>query len=149
MIDSIIAVVSETLTGMIALGVILGVIAFANIVLGTVYNVGECQKPFEVKKFFLGILKAIVIYVAVCLLASGVSMIPVVAEAIKITDLIDPVVFDAFSVSAIFVLVIGAIAAQGKGAIENLRLLWGSKTSQQKIAASYTVENEAEYKEGE
>lgn len=148
MIEKLIEAVSGNLTAVLLLGMILGVIALANIVLGTIYNVADLKKPFEIKKFFLGFLKAIVVFLGVCLLTSGVSMIPVVAEAINLTEYLGEDIISAFSIGAITFIMAKSIISQGTGAYENLTLLWGAKTEQQKIAASYTVEDEIEYKEG-
>lgn len=147
MIDKIVEAVSGSLTGLGILGIILGFIALANITLGTVYNVGVKEKPFEPKKLLFGALKAIIIFIGVGLLTTGVSILPVALEELGLTALVAPQAIEAISNTAIFGLIIGTIIAQGVGAFENLKLLWGAKTAQQKIEENYTVETETEYKE--
>lgn len=147
MIEQMIKAVSEALTGMGFLGIVLALIAIANISMGTYYNVAVCKKPFEIGKFFLGFLKAIIVFISVCFLTAGVTILPLALTEFGFDKIVDPEVFNVFSITAIAALMLKTIIAQGTGAIENLQLLWGIKTEQQIIESNYSVEKENPEKE--
>lgn len=147
MIEQMIKTVSEALTGMGFLGVVLALIAIANVSLGTYYNVAVCKKPFEFGKFLVGFFKAIIVFIAVCFLTAGVTILPLALAEFGFDKIVDPEVFNVFSITAIAALMLKTIIAQGTGAIENLQLLWGIKKTQQVIESNYDVEKEVSEKE--
>lgn len=138
MVEALVA----NLTSIGMLGIVLAIIAVANIILGTTYNVSVCDKPFDGKKMLKGILKAVVIYIGVVLLVIGATILPIALQEAGLGDLVKPEVLDTFSVTAIATLMISVVITQAVDAFGNLKKLWGRDTAQQAIEANYDVEKE-------
>lgn len=119
MIDAIL----KTLQSMGILGIVIGVLTLANIVLGTVYSVSVCGDFFDIKKMFKGILKSIIIYIGAILLAIGVTILPIALAECGFSDLVKPEVLETFSITAIATIMIGTAVKQGLNAYDNLKKL--------------------------
>lgn len=117
--------IMETLKIMGWLGVILGILAFVNIVCGCIANVNAGQ-PFSWKKFFKGILKVVIFYLSAVCVAVAFTMLPYIN--IMITNafgviLISSEMLNTLSSVAVLGIVVTSVINQAKKAFENIKKL--------------------------
>lgn len=117
--------IMETLRIMGWLGVVLGILAFVNIVCGCIANVNNGQ-PFSWKKFFKGILKVVIFYLSAVCVAVAFTMLPYIN--IMITNafgviLISSEMLNTLSSVAVLGIVVTSVINQAKKAFENVKKL--------------------------
>ena len=125
----------STLSIMGYLGIILGILVLINTVCGIIKNTSEGQK-FSWKILGKGLLKAFIFYGCSALLGVAFTMLPLVNDMIaKMTglELFAPDVLTVLSSVAVFTVVVAAVIAQGKTALEGITELLKVKISPENI----------------
>lgn len=114
--------VCATLTIVMWIGAILGLLLIVNTVCGIICNLNKGES-FSWKKFFQGIGKAVAFYISIALLSVATTLLPfiniMVVEVFGV-ELLAPAVLNALSTTAIFGIAASAIIIQGKKALENV-----------------------------
>ena len=126
------------------LGIILGLLVLINTVCGVIKNTSAGQ-AFSWKIFFKGILKAVVFYVCTVLLSVAFTMLPEVNTMITENagvELFAQETLTTLSNVAVFAIVVGAVVAQGKSALEGVTELLSVKVAGQIKAAAADKDNE-------
>ena len=126
------------------LGIILGILVLINTVCGIIKNTSVGQ-PFSWKIFFKGILKAVVFYVCTVLLSVAFTMLPEVNTMITENagvELFAQETLTTLSNVAVFAIVVGAVVAQGKSALEGVTELLSVKVAGQIKAAAADKDKE-------
>ena len=113
------------------LGIILGILVLINTICGVIKNTSEGQE-FSWKVLGKGLLKALIFYICSALLGVAFTMMPSVNT--MITDvtgaqLFSPETLNTLSSVAVFTVVVAAIVAQGKKALEGIIELLEVKVS--------------------
>ena len=118
----------STLSIMVWLGIILGILVVTNTLSGTLYNIYEKKERFSLKKLFKGLGKALIFYISSSLLSVAFTMLPYINE--MITDsfgvvLLSNDLLNTLSSAGVLGVVVASIVAQGKKAIEGTTKLAG------------------------
>lgn len=108
------------------LGIILGMLVVINTVCGVTFNINNNGEEFSAKILFKGLLKALLFYICSALLALAFTMLPFVNEMItEVYDiqLVSNDTLTTLSTVAVLGVVVSAIIAQGKKALEGINQL--------------------------
>ena len=105
------------------LGIALAILAIVNIVTGTLINIWSGKESFNGKKMIKGIAKVLVFYVCSVSVAIAFTMLPFINEMITNAFgviLLSSELLNTLSSVAVLGVVIAAIVAQGKKAIQGV-----------------------------
>ena len=108
------------------LGIILGMLVIINTVCGVTFNINNNGEEFSAKILFKGLLKALLFYICSALLALAFTMLPFVNEMITEVyniQLVSNDTLTTLSTVAVLGVVVSAIIAQGKKALEGISQL--------------------------
>jgi hypothetical protein len=117
------------------LGIILGILVLINTVCGIIKNTNEGQK-FSWKILGKGLLKALVFYICSTLLGIAFTMLPEINTMIQqVTgvQLFSQDTLNTLSSVAVFAVVVAAVIAQGRSALEGVTELLAVKINPDKI----------------
>jgi hypothetical protein len=117
------------------LGIILGILVLINTVCGIIKNTNEGQK-FSWKILGKGLLKALVFYICSTLLGIAFTMLPEINTMIQqVTgvQLFAQDTLNTLSSVAVFAVVVAAVIAQGRSALEGVTELLAVKINPDKI----------------
>ena len=134
----------STLSVMGWLGIILGILVLINTVCGIIKNTSEGQE-FSIKILFKGLLKAFVFYVCAAMLGVAFTMLPEVNTMIQEVagvQLFAQDTLNTLSSVAVFAVVVSAVVAQGKTALEGIIELLQVKVNSELI--TWTVDDSEE-----
>jgi hypothetical protein len=125
------------------LGIILGILVIVNTTTGVIYNISEKGEGFSWKKLLKGLGKAVIFYISASLLSIAFTMLPFIND--MITDvfgiqLLSPDILNTLSTVSILGIIIYAIVAQGKKAVDGVKDLVGVSADVEKI--TWEVEDE-------
>lgn len=128
----------ETLTIMGWLGIVLIILAFVNIVTGTLVNIWSGKEKFSGKKMAQGITKVIAFYICAVFVAVAASLLPsintMITNAFQVQLLTDELL-NTFSSIAVLGVVISTIVVHAKKAVVGIGELaaLSSKTEDTKV----------------
>lgn len=112
--------VIETLTIMGWLGIVLVILAFVNILTGTLVNIWSGKEKFSGTKMGQGIIKVVAFYVCAVFVAIAASLLPsintMITNAFQVQLLTDELL-NTFSSIAVLGVVISTIAVHAKKAL--------------------------------
>ena len=118
------------------LGVILGILVLINTVCGIIFNINKNGQDFSWKILFRGLLKAIVFYGCAAALSIAFTMLPYVNEMITSIygiQLIAQDTLHTLSTVAVLGVIVMAVVAQGKKALEGVSQLLSVKANNEEI----------------
>ena len=118
------------------LGIILGILVLINTVCGVIFNINKNGQEFSWKVLFKGLLKALVFYGCSAALSIAFTMLPYVNEMITNVygvQLIAQDTLHTLSTVAVLGVVISAVVAQGKKALEGIGQLLTVKANNEEI----------------
>ncbi len=118
------------------LGVILGILVLINTVCGIIFNINKNGQDFSWKILFRGLLKAIVFYGCAAALSIAFTMLPYVNEMITNIygiQLIAQDTLHTLSTVAVLGVIVMAVVAQGKKALEGVSQLLSVKANNEEI----------------
>lgn len=129
------------------LGVVLGILVLINTVCGVIFNVNKKGESFSWKILFKGLLKAVVFYICSGSLAIAFTILPFVNQ--MITDvykvqLISNDTLTTLSTVAVLGIVVNAIIAQGKKALEGIGQLLTVKANNEEITWKVEIPEDAD-----
>lgn len=128
-------IIASTLSVMGYLGIILGILVLINTVCGIIKNTNEGQK-FSWKILGKGLLKALVFYICSTLLGIAFTMLPEINTMIQqVTgvQLFAQDTLNTLSSVAVFAVVVAAVIAQGRSALEGVTELLAVKINPDKM----------------
>lgn len=112
--------IMQTLTIMGWLGIVLVILAFVNILTGTLVNIWSGKEKFDGKKMAQGIIKVIAFYICSVFVAIAASLLPsintMITEGFGVQLLTDELL-NTFSSIAVLGVVISTIVVHAKKAI--------------------------------
>lgn len=125
----------QTLSIMGWLGLILLILTLVNVACGTFYNVNNGES-FSIKKLGKGLLKVLIFYMSAIFTSVAFTMLPYINEMITNsfgTMLISSELLTTLSSVAVLGVVIAAIVAQGKNALENVTKISSVSSDVEKV----------------
>lgn len=134
--------VLDTLTIMGWLGIVLGILVIVNIATNTIYNIWSSKETFSWKKMIKGILKAVIFYVSAAAISIAFTILPFINEMIASTFgvvLISNEILETLSSVAVLGVVVAAVIAQGKTALQGVMNMQKVGTGEE---ITWTVEEE-------
>lgn len=105
------------------LGVVLGLLIIANTISGTLSNVWFKNETFSWKKFFQGVIKAVVFYGCSTFMSIAFTMLPFINQMIANSFgevLFSEEMLNTLSSAGVLAIVVAAVIVQGKKALENI-----------------------------
>ena len=112
--------IMQTLTIMGWLGIVLVILAFVNILTGTLVNIWSGKEKFDGKKMAQGIIKVVAFYICSVFVAIAASLLPsintMITEGFGVQLLTDELL-NTFSSIAVLGVVISTIVVHAKKAI--------------------------------
>lgn len=127
--------IMPTLSIMGYLGIILGILVLINTVCGIMKNMNEGQE-FSFAILFRGLLKAVIFYACSSMMSVAFAMLPEVNAMIQnLTgiQLFGQETLNTLSSVAVFTVVVAAVTAQGKSALEGITGLLNVKINNEAI----------------
>ena len=133
----------ETLTIMGWLGVVLGILVIVNITSSTIYNVWSSKEEFSWKKMLKGLLKAVIFYLSAAAISVAFTILPFINQ--MITNAFEVVLIanetlEMLSSVAVLGVVVAAVVAQGRKALNAITKMCTVSTNEEEI--TWTVEEE-------
>lgn len=128
--------VMQTLIIMGWLGIVLIILAFVNIVTGTLVNIWSGKEEFNGRKMAQGIIKVIAFYICAIFVAIAASLLPsintMITNAFQVQLLTDELL-NTFSSIAVLSVVISTIVVHAKKAIFGIKDLAELSANEEKV----------------